>query len=123
MLEASPTRASTLAATSTRFAPATPILVFVWSRTCGHSRRMDSLVDHFVRSNRDRVRLAKVEVSERPDLVERLGIEQAPAVVLLQGGREIARLEGRSSLPIIRDTIEPHLGIDSPTTTPDLALA
>lgn len=91
-----------------------PIMVFFWSRTCGHSRRMDSLVDHFVRMRRGAVRLAKIELSERADLARRFGVEHAPTVLLLRDLREVERLEGRSTLPGIKAAIEPHLEIAEP---------
>jgi thioredoxin 2 len=85
------------------------ILVFFWSATCGHSRRMDSLVDHFMRAHRGRLKLAKVDVDARPDLAERFSVEEAPSLVLLQDSVEVARLTGRNTLPAIKHAFEPHL--------------
>jgi thioredoxin-like negative regulator of GroEL len=88
------------------------ILVFFWSRTCGHSRRMDSLVDHFLRVHRDQLKLAKVELSDRPDLAQRFGITEAPTLVMLDNLLEVGRLEGRNTLPAIKDTFEPFLDLE-----------
>ena len=89
------------------------ILVFFWSATCGHSRRMDSLVDHFMRAHRGRLKLAKVDVDSRPDLAERFGVGEAPTLVLLQDSIEVERLAGRNTLPTIKFAFEPYLHIET----------
>lgn len=99
------------------------ILVFFWSRTCGHSRRMDSLVDHFMRVHRDKVKLAKVELAERPDLAGRFHVATAPTLVLLENLVEVARLEGRHTLPDIKAVMEPHLDLEPSVLPGDLVVA
>lgn len=93
------------------------ILVFFQSKTCGHSRRMDSVVDHFMRMHRGKLKVAKVELTERPDLARRLGVSEAPTLVLLENLLEVARLEGRATLPQIKAVVEPHLDLE-PTVMP-----
>lgn len=93
------------------------ILVFFWSRTCGHSRRMDSLVDHFMRLHRGELKLAKVELSARPDLAQRFHVGEAPTLVMLENLIEVSRLEGRNTLPAIKAAFEPHLDFE-PAATP-----
>lgn len=97
------------------------ILVFFHASTCGHSRRMDSIVDHFLRTHRDHLKVAKVDVNDRPDLAERFGVEGAPALLLLQDLKEVARIEGRATLPDMKDSFEPHLGIERGELSIELA--
>lgn len=99
------------------------ILVFFWSRTCGHSRRMDSLVDHFMRAHREQLKLAKVEITDRPDLATRFRVDSAPTLVLLENLVEVARLEGRHTLPAIRAAMEPHLDLEPSALPGDLVVA
>ncbi len=96
------------------------ILVFFWSAKCGHSRRMDSLVDHFMRAHRGHLKLAKVDVDARPDLAERFHIDEAPSLLLLQDSREVERLVGRNTLPSIKNAFEPHLDIQPAERTLEL---
>lgn len=90
------------------------LLVFFHVSSCGHSRRMDSLVDHFLRTHRDVLKLAKVDMNERPDLAQRFGATEAPTLILVERGtmRELGRLEGRNTLPSIKHTFEPLMGIE-----------
>ncbi|MCW2925785.1 MAG: thiol reductase thioredoxin [Thermoleophilia bacterium] len=88
------------------------VLVFFHAATCGHSRRMDSIVAHFLRTHRDHLKLAKVEVSERPDLAQRFGVDSAPTLILLEDLKEVARIEGRRTLPDMKEAFEPHFALD-----------
>jgi len=84
---------------------------------------MDSLVDHFMRIHRDDVKLAKVEISERPDLAGRFRIQSAPTLVLLENLVEVERLEGRHTLPAIKAALEPHLDLEPSALPGDLVVA
>jgi thioredoxin 1 len=98
------------------------VVAFFHSTTCGHSRRMDSIVDHFLRTHRELIKVAKVEVAERADLAERFGVTTAPTLILLRDMVEVARLEGRTTLPVIKDAFEPFLGLE-PAAEVTIALA
>ena len=97
------------------------ILVFFHASTCGHSRRMDSIVDHFMRTHRETLKVAKVDVGERADLAQRFGVETAPTLLLLEDLKEVARVEGRSTLPDIKLAFEPHMGIEPQELPRELA--
>jgi thioredoxin 1 len=97
------------------------ILVFFHSTTCGHSRRMDSIVDHFLRTHRGELKVAKVELNERADLAQRFGVTSAPTLILLDDLVEKARIEGRATLPDMKDSFEPHLALERPELPVELA--
>ncbi|HZS30409.1 MAG TPA: thioredoxin family protein [Gaiellaceae bacterium] len=90
-------------------APDRPLLVFFTSRRSGPARRMESLLAHIGRRERSRLRVSKVDVDERPDLMERFGIDQVPALALVVGKRVVSRLEGRATAPRIEAMLEEHL--------------
>jgi thioredoxin-like negative regulator of GroEL len=62
---------------------------------------MESLVAHVARKWRADVRVVQVDVEDRAELAARLGVADAPALVLVVGRRVRARLEGRASAPAI----------------------
>ncbi len=97
------------------------ILVFFHSSTCGHSRRMDSIVDHFLRTHRDHLKVAKVDLNDRKDLADRFAVTSAPTLVLLEDLKEVARLEGRATLPDIKESFEPHMGLERGELSIELA--
>lgn len=86
-----------------------PLLVFFSSSRSGPSRRMESLVAHIARKERHRLRVIQVDVDQRTDLVEKLGIETAPTLVLVANRKAVARLDGRTSAPKIEAMLDEHL--------------
>jgi thioredoxin-like negative regulator of GroEL len=73
-------------------------VVFVSRRTSGLSRRMESVLASLQTRNRGRVSVVVVDADAEAELVARLGVDEAPAVVFLRGRRPIARFSGRATL-------------------------
>jgi thioredoxin 1 len=88
-----------------------PLLVFFSSPRSGPSRRMESLVAHVARKERDRLRVIQVDVEQRGDLVEKLSVRDVPTLVLIVGRKAVGRLSGRSSAPKIEALLDEHLGV------------
>jgi thioredoxin-like negative regulator of GroEL len=87
-----------------------PQLVFFTSHRSGPARRMESLLAHIARKERDRLRVSKVDVDERPDLAERFRVQQVPSLALVVERRVVSRIDGRATAPRIETMLEPHLG-------------
>jgi thioredoxin-like negative regulator of GroEL len=86
-----------------------PLLVFFSSRRSGPARRMESLLAHIARKERDRLRVTFVDVDDRSELADRFAVETVPTLVLVKDRRAVARLEGRASAPRIERMLEPHI--------------
>jgi thioredoxin 1 len=87
-----------------------PLLVFFTSQRSGPARRMESLLAHIARKERDSLQVKLVDVDERPDLAEKFLISQVPSLALVKGKRVVARLEGRATAPKIESMIDEQLG-------------
>jgi thioredoxin 2 len=87
-----------------------PLLVFFTSKRSGPARRMESLVAHVARKERDRLRVIQVDVDQRADLVEKLAVQSVPTLVLVVDRKAVARLDGRASAPKIEAMLDLHLG-------------
>ncbi len=88
---------------------AQPLLVFFSTRTSGPARRMESLLAHIARKERERLRVTRVDVDARPDLARRFRIETVPTIVLVKDRRTVGRIEGRASAPRIERLLDQHL--------------
>lgn len=93
-----------------------PLLLFFTSERSGPGRRMESLLAHLARKERTRLRVSRVYVEESPDLAARLNVREVPTLVLLDGGKTLARLNGRASAPRIERMLEPHLPEGEPAS-------
>jgi thioredoxin 1 len=89
-----------------------PQLVFFWSERSGPARRMESLLAHLERKERDWLRVRRVDVDANPDLAERFKVDVVPTLVLIKDKRAVSRLDGRTSAPRIEAMLEPHLPVE-----------
>lgn len=85
------------------------VLVFFTSQRSGPARRMESLLAHIARKERDHLDVRKIDIDERPDLAARFGVDSVPALRLVQARRVVARLDGRVTVPAIEEMLESFL--------------
>ena len=70
---------------------------------------MESLLAHIARKERERLRVSKVDVEDRPELAERFRVDEVPSLALVVDNRVVSRLEGRATALRIESMLEPHL--------------
>ena len=85
------------------------LLVFFWSKRSGPARRMESLLAHLERKERQRLRVRRVDIDANPALAERFKVEVVPTLVLVKDKRAVSRLDSRTSAPRIEAMLEAHL--------------
>ncbi len=85
------------------------LLVFFWSARSGPARRMESLLAHLERKERQRLSIKRVDVDAAPEIAARFKVDVVPTLVLVKGRKAVGRLEGRTSAPQIEAMLEPHL--------------
>jgi thioredoxin 2 len=88
---------------------AAPTLLFFTRPTSGPARRMESLLAHLARKERDRLLISRIDVAASPAWADRFGIDDVPTLVLIKDRRPVARLDGRVSAPQIERMLEPYL--------------
>ena len=95
-----------------------PLLVFFTSERSGPARRMESLLAHFSRKERERLRVMRVDVDQHPDVATKFKVTLVPTLVLVSDRRAVARLDGRVSAPKIQAMLEPVLAPGPKTARP-----
>jgi thioredoxin-like negative regulator of GroEL len=85
------------------------MLLFFTKETSGPARRMESLLAHLARKERDRLRVSRIDVLTSPEWADLLGVTQVPTLVLLKDRKPVERLEGRVSAPQIERMLAPYL--------------
>jgi thioredoxin-like negative regulator of GroEL len=86
-----------------------PLLVFFAAAQSGPARRMESLIAHLARKERERLRVAHVDIDEQPQLAQQFRVQTVPTLALVKGKKVVGRLEGRVSAPKIERMLEPYL--------------
>jgi thioredoxin-like negative regulator of GroEL len=70
---------------------------------------MESLLAHFARKERARLRVMRVDIDEQPELAQKFKVTTVPTLVLVVRKRVVDRVCGRASAPVIEAMLAKHL--------------
>ena len=86
-----------------------PLVVDFWAPWCGPCQVMSPAYEQAAKILEPQLRLAKVNTEEEQALGARFGIQSIPTVMLLRGGREVARQSGALGAQDIVQWVRAHL--------------
>ena len=92
-----------------------PVLVDMWAPWCGPCRMIAPVIDQLASEMAGRVRFAKLNVDENPLTSQRFNIQSIPALLVLNGGKEIDRIVGVQPKPEIVRRLERAIELTRPT--------
>jgi thioredoxin 1 len=71
-----------------------PVFVDFWAEWCGPCRMVGPAVEQLSHTLEGRVKVAKVNVDDNPEIAARYGVRSIPSLLLFKGGEEIGRAVG-----------------------------
>lgn len=80
-----------------------PVLVDLWAPWCGPCRMVSPALEQLARERAGELKLVKVDVDEAPGVAERFAVQGIPTLVVLDGGRVLARQTGAAPESALRE--------------------
>jgi len=68
-----------------------PVFVDFWAEWCGPCRMVGPAVEQLSQELDGRVKVAKVDVDESPEIAARYGVRSIPSLLLFKGDKEAGR--------------------------------
>jgi thioredoxin 1 len=85
------------------------VLVDFWAAWCPPCRRLAPTVEALAADYAGRLRVAKVDVDESPDVAARYGIQSIPTLILFRNGQVVDRRLGALPMDDLRQFVDGRL--------------
>ena len=82
-------------------------LIDFWAPWCGPCRMMGPILDEFA-SKQTKVKVAKVNVDENPELAQEFGITGIPTLIVFNNGKEDQRISGLVQLNVLEQKLSQY---------------
>jgi len=89
---------------------ALPVLVDFWAPWCGPCRAVAPVLDELSEELAGKLKIAKVNVDDEPELAAQFQIRSIPTMLVFKGGAVQQQMVGAMNKAALRDKLKNHVG-------------
>lgn len=82
------------------------VIVDLWAEWCVPCRAMEPVIKELDSANKEKVKIAKINVDENPELATELSVMSIPALLFFKNGKEVHRITGHNPADYIQKKID-----------------
>jgi|SRR5690606_18741469 thioredoxin 1 len=91
-------------------ASSVPVLVDYWAEWCGPCRAIGPTIDRLAGEYAGRLKVAKLDTDENPEVPRRYGVRSIPTLMLFRDGQPVATKVGAVAKAELERFVQQHLG-------------
>jgi thioredoxin len=80
---------------------AIPVVADFWAEWCGPCRMIAPVLKELAKDYKDKLKVAKINVDEEPDLASRYSIQSIPTLLFFKGGQVVKQQIGAVPRPVL----------------------
>jgi len=85
---------------------AIPVVADFWAEWCGPCRMIAPVLMQLAKDYKDKLKVAKINVDEEPDLASRYGIQSIPTLLFFKGGQMVKQQIGAVPRPVLEKIVK-----------------
>jgi thioredoxin 1 len=86
-----------------------PVLVDFWAEWCVPCHMVSPIVEEVGRDKGDRLRVAKLNIDENPQVTREYAVMSIPTLLLFKSGEEVTRVVGARGKAALLQELDPHI--------------